>query len=236
MKSEPEHIPTLDALRALAVLMVFWSHIPIIATPPVVRLLRSAINPGYFGVDLFFVLSGFLITRILLAERQNGRPLRLFLARRALRIFPIYYLLLALLMFVKPGVYLAWCAVYLSNFHFMFDKTPNPLPHTWSLAIEEHFYLLWPPIVRFCAVWRSRAIGLGMITLSIVAAVVTVLLKQQYPSSLIGLARDPIYRGSIYRFGSLLVGAMFAFHEGWLRASVARLWRVAAVFASELLP
>src|SRR5882672_2186860 len=126
--------------------MVLWSHVPVASTPGVVRLLRSAFNPGYLGVDLFFVLSGFLITRILLADRENERPLRFFLARRALRIFPIYYLLLAVLLLAKPGQYLAWCAIYLSNFHFMFDKTPNPLPHTWSLAIEEHFYLIWPPI------------------------------------------------------------------------------------------
>lgn len=230
-KAQPAHIPTLDALRAAAVLMVLWSHIPVVSTPGVVRLLRSLLNPGYLGVDLFFVLSGFLITRILIADRENGRPLRLFFARRALRIFPIYYLLLVLLLFLKPGPYLAWCAVYLSNFQFMFDKTPSPLRHTWSLAVEEHFYLLWPPIVRFWAQARSQAAAIALIALSIVAGVATVLLQQAYPDSWIGIARDPIYRGSIYRFGSLLVGALFAFNEDWLRKDAARLWRLALALA-----
>jgi peptidoglycan/LPS O-acetylase OafA/YrhL len=228
LKAQPRHLPLLDTLRALAVLMVLWSHVPVVSTPTIVRLLRSAINPGYLGVDLFFVLSGFLITRILLVDRLNQRPLRLFLVRRSLRIFPIYYLLLAFLFFLKPGKYLGWCAVYLSNFHFMFDKTPNPLPHTWSLAIEEHFYLIWPPIVRFCSARRSKQIAWGLIGVAVISAVATVLLRQAYPDSLIGVARDPIYRGSIYRFGSLLLGAQLAFHEEWLMSSVARLWRLAA--------
>ena len=92
-----DHIPELDGLRGIAVLMVLWVHLQIGAFGPAVARLRTLLLPGDFGVDLFFVLSGFLITRILLVDRSVGVPVRYFVMRRFLRIFPIYYLTIALL-------------------------------------------------------------------------------------------------------------------------------------------
>ncbi|MEL6714848.1 MAG: acyltransferase, partial [Planctomycetota bacterium] len=88
-------VPELDGLRAFAVLAVLWSHLPAGALGSTVTALGEEYVVGNVGVDLFFVLSGFLITRILLVDREREVPLRWFLARRFLRIFPIYYLTIA---------------------------------------------------------------------------------------------------------------------------------------------
>ena len=95
---------------------------------------------GNAGVDLFFALSGFLITRILLNERAKGAPLRYFMARRALRIFPIYYLTLAVTAVIAPrDPLLLPAADYVSNFVGALDPQPSTLVRTWSLCVEEHF-------------------------------------------------------------------------------------------------
>ncbi len=87
----PRHLPTLDGLRGIAVLLVLWCHVPLMVPgyPEWLHLAYWLIGPGGLGVEIFFVLSGFLITRILLHERQHGAPVRWFLLRRLLRIFPI---------------------------------------------------------------------------------------------------------------------------------------------------
>lgn len=146
------HRPQLDGLRAFAVLAVLVHH----AGPPG---LTAALEPGAWGVQLFFVLSGFLITGILLrgrAEVTGGRRsgmLRAFYIRRFLRIFPLYYaVLLAVALLNGPGVRgnLWWHLAYLSNYHFAWHGSwSGPTSHLWSLAVEEQFYLLWPWFVLF---------------------------------------------------------------------------------------
>lgn len=153
----------LDGLRALAVLAVLVHH-----TMPTVR---DRLNPGAAGVRLFFVLSGFLITGILLRARAEAaaagqgrlRVLFAFYARRALRIFPIYYLMLLLAAWLglpEVRATLAWHLAYLSN-HFVAARgswPPAPLGHLWSLAVEEQFYLLWPTLVLFAPARRLTAL------------------------------------------------------------------------------
>jgi peptidoglycan/LPS O-acetylase OafA/YrhL len=150
------HIPQLDGLRAIAVLMVlithFWGYHE---SHPILNRFAAS---GWIGVDLFFVLSGFLITSILWDARSQPGYYLNFYARRTLRIFPIYYLVLAFVFIALPLVSTlptqladdAWLyALYLGNFAlaaggwqlFLIDIT-------WSLAIEEQFYLLWPAILR----------------------------------------------------------------------------------------
>jgi peptidoglycan/LPS O-acetylase OafA/YrhL len=166
------HLPALDGLRALAVGGVVAYH------------LRLGWAPGgYLGVDLFFVLSGFLITGLLLEERvETGRiALGAFWARRARRLLPALLLLLAALALVTAlgalvgavdlaalrGDALATIA-YAANWHqlavgqsyFAQFQAPSPLQHTWSLAIEEQFYLLWPPLLA-ALLWALRAGGTG---------------------------------------------------------------------------
>lgn len=142
-------MPQLDGLRALAFIVVAVSH----WTPDFL----AGIVPWGTGVQLFFVLSGFLITRILLRSRPDAtsaslaNALKTFYARRILRIFPLYYGVLALaLMFALGPIRETWPwhAVYLSNFHYAFrghgDAVSDPFLHLWSLSVEEQFYLVWP--------------------------------------------------------------------------------------------
>jgi peptidoglycan/LPS O-acetylase OafA/YrhL len=148
----PDHLPQLDGLRALAVLAVIAEH-----TLPGPLLL--ALTPGGAGVRLFFVLSGFLITGILLRAgdlaAKGGSPgsaLRAFYARRFLRIFPLYYLALAVALLL--GIQGAregwgWHLAYLTNIYGVRTGWLGYLAHFWSLAVEEQFYLVWPALVLF---------------------------------------------------------------------------------------
>jgi peptidoglycan/LPS O-acetylase OafA/YrhL len=142
------HRVQLDSLRAFAVLGVLATHFA-----PATKVVAPL---GDFGVRLFFVLSGFLITGILLRAGQDGRPhtLRQFYARRFLRIFPAFYLVLFVAaVLAVPGIRggLGWSATYLSNFWFIFHPwhNPNYMSQFWTLAVEEQFYLVIPAVVLF---------------------------------------------------------------------------------------
>lgn len=141
--------------------MVVWSH-----------TVREGL--GNYGVKIFFVLSGFLITGILLRQRDRGGPLagalRTFYVRRSLRIFPVYYVLLAVLVAVNvPGVRndLGWHALYLSNWMMAARGVwPTAAGHLWSLSVEEQFYLVWPVLLLAVptrglapALWCAVAVG-----------------------------------------------------------------------------
>ncbi len=133
----------LDALRAFAVLLVVWSH----------SSNREIGLTGFDGVLLFFVISGFLITHILLEARGaalRSTVLRAFYLRRFLRIFPVYYVVLFLTSALAiPDVRdaLPWHVAYLSNWFYAFGGTPDKAVHLWSLSVEEQFYLFWPAVV-----------------------------------------------------------------------------------------
>lgn len=209
------YLPGLDGLRAIAVLLVLWAHVnPLLPGYPAWLLqLRFLHDPGIQGVDLFFVLSGFLITRILLDERRRGLPLRWFLMRRLLRIFPIYYLLLAIVWVARGGAELPWCAVYLSNFYFVSHGGGGPLEHTWSLCIEEHFYLLWPPVVAFLP-RRTALRVLGFLVLPAAILTATVVALSVAPEQLYHC----LHYVSPIRFLSLGSGCLMAFAEPALLA------------------
>lgn len=215
-----DHIPELDGLRGIAVLMVLWVHLVPGALGETVAMLRPWILPGNFGVDLFFVLSGFLITRILLVDRGEGVPLRYFVARRFLRIFPIYYLAIVILWGQMSWPEIVGCATYTSNFVFMGLDEHGPMGHSWSLAIEEHFYLLWPPIVAFTSVRTSRrVILLGVFPMALLSLVLayTVAPWDTHGSAV----KEFIFRSSTVRFASLGVGALLAYSEIRVRGSKA---------------
>lgn len=158
----------LDALRAVAVTLVLYAHF---LAPGGSSFL------GHLGVRLFFVLSGFLITRLLLEARdaaqfEAGPALRSFYARRVIRIFPPYFAVLALVWFTdleQSRSSLAWHALYLSNFWYALRNDWNPwlLCHFWSLSIEEQFYLAWPLIVLLAPRRRIEAITVGVICFSL---------------------------------------------------------------------
>ena len=133
---------------------------------------------GSIGVRLFFVLSGFLITRILLESRSwpTAHALKVFYARRALRIFPLFYLVLALAAVINIGPVrqtIGWHVTYLTNV-YLFDRGSwhGSISHLWSLAVEEQFYLVWPILMLTAPERRLPAI----IAATIVAAPITRLL------------------------------------------------------------
>ena len=182
-------IPALDGVRGVAVLLVFFHHL-ILASGidqdfwwdrQVFKLAHSS----WLGVDLFFVLSGFLITGILLNSKGSKQYFRSFYGRRVLRIFPLYYgyLILALLLFPlwlppESGQELIetqrWYWLYLSNVHVALEGWPSSpaIGHFWSLAIEEQFYLLWPlavwALTRRQLLFLAAACFLGAVAIRIV--------------------------------------------------------------------
>ena len=221
------HLRALNGLRALAVVGVVAYHLG-----------WGWASGGYLGVDLFFVLSGFLITSLLLEERVRNGALDLarFWARRAKRLLPALFLVVAAL-----GLYLIlngrfggagangsvelsnlrgdalatllyvgnWHAIYADQSYFTQFSAPSPLAHTWSLAIEEQFYLLWPPVllVLFALAGRAwRRVGL-LIAVAGALGSAALMALLYHP----GVDPTRIYYGTDTRLFDLMAGAALAF-------------------------
>ncbi len=219
-KSGP-HLPQLDSLRGLACLMVLFAHLK------AVRFLHWVPDfVGDAGVGIFFVLSGFLITRILVADRAAGRSLTGFYNRRVARIFPIYFLTLAVLAATWPGKELTWAANFTFNFQFMTDSRAYfstdatagavpPVAHFWSLCVEEHFYWFWP-----CAAMFLPRASLRFVLAGIVCATpgVTYLIAERLDSSGFSRANADglLSRVTFTQLVAISLGALAALHESWL--------------------
>lgn len=162
-------MPELDTLRGIAVLGVmllhafYWQYAGM-SFGPWARRFVSATQPGWMGVNLFFVLSGFLITGILLDSKDKPYFYRRFYTRRALRILPAYYLLLIVLLLMRSSsvAFVGLSFVYLANMTNFFGVVCDYGP-LWSLAVEEHFYILWPTVVH-----KVSARGLAVTSAAIV--------------------------------------------------------------------
>ncbi|MFK7810502.1 MAG: acyltransferase family protein [Saprospiraceae bacterium] len=149
MKSNLSYFPQIDTLRFLAIIMVILSHW--LPNDYWIRFFQL----GRLGVELFFVISGFLITRILLQlNAKEGRlsdKLKTFYVRRILRIFPIYYFVVILTYVFNSGhieTAIWWNLFYGSNFYILkVNQFPGLMSHFWTLSVEEHFYILWPLLV-----------------------------------------------------------------------------------------
>src|SRR6266550_2788258 len=156
-------IASLDGLRGCAILLVLLFHFTARAPYPTdhasIRL-QSVFDLGWSGVDLFFVLSGFLITGLLIDAKGSAGYFKVFYARRALRILPLYYGTLVV-MFVLPYLLTSvmnptyitpfrdqiWYWGYLQNYHYLTNAWSDIAGPFWTLAIEEQFYLVWPLVV-----------------------------------------------------------------------------------------
>ncbi len=172
-----QKIPQLDAIRGIAIILVILVN----TTEKYPGLhLEHFFGNGWMGVDLFFVLSGFLITGILLDSKNSPSYFKNFYARRIFRILPLYYSVLifmfvlvpllrpseAHLIFEKSSPWWAY-PVFLQNFLIAVPTMgAGPLGVTWSLAIEEQFYLFWPLLVRFCSPALLRRVAVATIFLS----------------------------------------------------------------------
>ncbi len=157
------HIQSLDGLRGIAFLAVFFFHYGVSAHTNTgwVLFAKPITAGGWAGVDLFFVLSGFLITGILLDTSDDPHYFRNFYMRRALRIFPVFYGVALILLLLTPFLHLQWRLGHLSflfyfgNIAMQVDPSLGEVPpyvrivHTWSLAVEEQFYLVWPMVVFY---------------------------------------------------------------------------------------
>jgi len=173
------HIRELDGVRGIAAIMVFFHHVCFTSIVPMgwgagVLLLYRASVWGRTGVDLFFVLSGFLITSLLIEARPQSSYYHDFYWKRALRILPLYAVCLIGVALAIPGSrgYVLFSALFVSNFVSVFHITGDgPF---WTLAIEEQFYLLWPTVVRRRSVTELQRwavfIGAGAVVLRLVAA------------------------------------------------------------------
>ncbi|MEM7625542.1 MAG: acyltransferase [Planctomycetota bacterium] len=174
-----DRLPQLDGLRGLAILLVMLHHFATFRPSSTVETTIKAVTDSlWIGVDLFFILSGYLITGILLASRQRPRYFSSFFARRFLRIFPLYYAVIFFALIVLPHLPQAgeidtsatdgrgwWYWAYLQNYLMANLGNLNHLVTavTWSLAVEEQFYLVWPFVVWFTPAHRLTKICGGMI-------------------------------------------------------------------------
>ncbi len=173
------HVPALDKVRGLAILAVILFHT--LPSAPNGTLVDSVVvhvlGMGWTGVDLFFVLSGFLITGILINERSRPHYFRTFFGRRILRIVPVYVAFMLFSMWIAPVVGAStaaaalrlrelqgWYWPYLTNIFIAlhgWDATADGTSHLWSLAVEEQFYLLWPVAVLLIPLRHFLALRSG---------------------------------------------------------------------------
>lgn len=211
----------LDGVRGLAIFLVLIYHAFALGVPfaqnAVLIQLKRVSGIGWMGVDIFFVLSGFLITSILLETRDRSGYFKNFYARRILRIFPLYFLVFAVIFLFLPVLdpkaplverdSWPYFALYVQNWlyipSFHLASFPQAIGPAWSLAIEEQFYLLWPALIFFLS--RKKLVYLS-ITIFILTLVERFLFWE-FGGSLFSSPQF-LYFSSITRFDGFAVGAL----------------------------
>jgi peptidoglycan/LPS O-acetylase OafA/YrhL len=209
------HIPGLDGIRALAVLAVLGFHGGV-----------PGMAGGNIGVDVFFVLSGFLITSLLVEEWERSRAisLRAFYERRARRLLPALLVCMGLIVvyaacFAEPdtlsslrgdalstlGYVANWRFILSDQGYFVHFGPPSPLLHMWSLAVEEQFYLVWPTVALLTLRrWGRRGVGVVAAAGAVASAIVTVALADA------GASTNRLYYGTDTRAQEIMIGALLA--------------------------
>jgi peptidoglycan/LPS O-acetylase OafA/YrhL len=218
-RAGPGRVPALDGVRGIAILLVMvqnlYVHVP--SSRLTDLLVARVADSGWVGVDLFFVLSGFLITGVLWEAKGTPGYFRNFYARRVLRIFPLYYGLLIVLFVVVPLLRVVdarvlaplldvqgWYWSYLTNVLIAregWDAAPLKTAHFWSLAVEEQFYLLWPLVVVLCG--RGRLI-------MVCASAIIVALGLRVAGWAWDVPSAALYTLTPARMDALAVGALLA--------------------------
>jgi peptidoglycan/LPS O-acetylase OafA/YrhL len=235
------HIPELDGLRGIAILMVVVYHAFLFSVRPPTGWISRLASYGLAGVDLFFVLSGFLITGILLKAKGKSGYFRIFYAKRALRIWPLYYLLLLvsfgllpLLLFhthlhmdelalLRSRSVLVY-TLLLQNLWYPGGAGPTMLAMTWSLAIEEQFYVVWPWLVLLCS--RKKLVWV-LIAILILSPLVRIWAILQ------GVSTDAIHFMTCFRLDGISIGALIALYCKSAYFSLYRtMWISAAALAT----
>lgn len=187
-------IVSLDAWRGLSLLAVYIAHCGAAAAmliqdqPELSTMVRKICGYGGFGLNFLFVLSGYLITRILLESKDRPHYFRNYFMRRILRIFPLYYAFLVVCLVAAPAIF-GRKFFFQDIMHFTCPPKSlwyygtnivmtlksnwcfGSLTHLWSLAVEEHFYLVWPLVVAFCSARRVLNLSLALIAFSTIARI-----------------------------------------------------------------
>lgn len=208
--------PELDGVRGIAILAVLAFHFggPIYYLLPF-KWIVTVVTSGWAGVDLFFILSGFLITRILLESRGTAHYFRNFYARRILRIFPVYILVVGAFFWIALPIAhahgkitqmnygeQAWYWLFLENWRVGLGYNDGAeLPHLWSVAVEEQFYLMWSVIVAFFG-------GRYFVKISVVLLVLVFIFRLGLYSH--GISEEFIRQNTFTRLDGLLAGAILA--------------------------
>jgi peptidoglycan/LPS O-acetylase OafA/YrhL len=238
------HIRALDGLRGIAILLVLVEHTETILVPGTVTVDAGPLRGAFLGVDLFFVLSGFLITSLLLGEQADRNRVRFgsFYGRRALRLLPALYLMLFVhvcyTVITGLSLHTEWLTVrgallYVSNWTWKWDgfESAPGLGQLWSLAIEEQFYLVWPAIAILFLGMRRRT---GIVFAVMVAGILAVAIHRAVMWN-DGTSWFFLFLRTDTRADSLLVGALLAqlWVRGWSprRGVVPVAWLATAILA-----
>ncbi len=195
--------PSLDGLRAIAVLGVMCWHYVV-----------PGVKGGFLGVDLFFVLSGFLITKLLIEEWDATGSIHLgkFYLRRVLRLFPALFLVLLVTFPFVPRQWTYQALLYVTNWGILFwHLPPSAIMQLWSLSVEEQFYLVWPPLLL--ALLAFKVPRRAIVTIVVLLAAGSALYKMLAWQSIDSWSR--FYFGSDARADELLVGALLALFLSW---------------------
>jgi peptidoglycan/LPS O-acetylase OafA/YrhL len=198
-------LPAFDGLRMIAVVLVILNHV---GYEPV---------PADVGVNIFFVLSGFLITWLLLKEHETtgSISLKTFYLRRAFRLLPAYYVFMILLLGqyygrhhageTRTDIILPGLLYYTNYFNAFHDHPPTPLSHTWSLALEEQFYLVWPLAFGFLMRW-----GRGAVIRFLMTAIAVVVVWRTFLYVGLNVGSAYVYNAFDTRFDTLAIGCLTA--------------------------
>ncbi|MFM7022064.1 MAG: acyltransferase family protein [Flavobacteriales bacterium] len=222
------YLPSLNGIRAISILLVISNHLfsqhydgnPYLTSNRILQLLTTIFIDGQLGVNMFFVLSGFLITTLLLEEEQLSGTISIkdFYVRRMRRIFPAYYFLLLVYFVLRVVTYLTFPFIWISYQSWITSLTftkyfnygrDSYTGHLWSLAVEMHFYILWPLIFKWGSAWRKKIL-IGVVLL--------------LPFLRLYLWYNPnewMQPLSIFtRFDALVIGCLFAVYKtqiwGWM--------------------
>lgn len=218
------HYLSIDGLRGIAVLLVLFFHVAL-ALPWQGALSKTIATPlryGWIGVDIFFVISGFLITGILLRTREKQKYFLNFYFRRILRIMPAYYMLLLAVFVVMPMLLpfesaemtnlksnQLWLWTHLTNWGYVWHRTVFTsadwlnLDHLWTLAVEEQYYLVWPLVVFF---FTNRRLKYVCVTCILFSFTLRMICWQ------LGIRNGALYFPTPCRLDCLSMGAMVAIY------------------------
>jgi len=230
-KTENHRTRALDGLRGIAILMVMFHHfarVPQVSAAPEDVIFYRILHLGWTGVDLFFALSGFLITGILLRTKYQESYFKSFYGRRVLRIFPLYYFyLFCTFVILLPLIHARlsvdqqqnvaatmaawpWFLLYLSNIKQAMTGVflSGNVGHLWSISIEEQFYLIWPLVVLLTSARRLFFVCVVLLVAGLIA---------RSAMAWSSISPSIIYVFTPVRLDSLLAGSLAAIcvHVGW---------------------